>query len=256
MPPIPVVLIVGRPLLRHGLEATFRVHPAVVIRGVAESIDEIQAVVTRHRDAVIVSELSLGGAEAISIYKHIRACAPRARVVYITGTVGADALENALKGGGRALLSTTTSVADIVAVLERVARGDHVLLEQVLADAAATRAVVEAYAALSRNGHIATPDVLTTREREVLQGLAVGLTLPELADRIGVRQSTIRTHCLRLYARLGVNSRMGAVRRGVERGLVPEHVLREAVAAERAQRARASSAAAAAAARISPHDDS
>jgi DNA-binding NarL/FixJ family response regulator len=62
---------------------------------------------------------------------------------------------------------------------------------------------------------------LTAREREVLQVAAEGLTAREIAERLGVRERTVTTHLARIYQKLGVRTRVAAVRAATQSGLVP-----------------------------------
>jgi len=61
---------------------------------------------------------------------------------------------------------------------------------------------------------------LTARELEVLTLAAEGLTAREMAERLGVSERTITTHLGRIYGKLGVGSRLAAVRLAVRSGLV------------------------------------
>ena len=61
---------------------------------------------------------------------------------------------------------------------------------------------------------------LTEREREVLCVAAEGLTAREIAARLGVRERTVTTHLARIYGKLGVGSRLAAVRLAAQSGLV------------------------------------
>ncbi len=63
-------------------------------------------------------------------------------------------------------------------------------------------------------------DRLTHREREVLNVAAEGLTAREIADRLGVRERTVTTHLSRIYGKLGVRTRVAAVRVATLSGLV------------------------------------
>ena len=62
--------------------------------------------------------------------------------------------------------------------------------------------------------------LLTQREREVLAVAAEGLTAREIAARLGVRERTVTTHLGRIYGKLGVGSRLAAVRMAARSGLV------------------------------------
>jgi DNA-binding NarL/FixJ family response regulator len=61
---------------------------------------------------------------------------------------------------------------------------------------------------------------LTRREHQVLQVAAEGLTAREIARHLGVRERTVTTHLGRIYGKLGVNSRVGAVIEAARSGLV------------------------------------
>ncbi|WP_394649759.1 LuxR C-terminal-related transcriptional regulator, partial [uncultured Deinococcus sp.] len=61
---------------------------------------------------------------------------------------------------------------------------------------------------------------LTPRERDVLEQLAAGLSNKRVARELGVSESTVKFHVQALYAKLGVQSRAGAVARGIALGLV------------------------------------
>lgn len=236
--PVPVVLAASKPLLVYGLEATLRVNRAITIRGVATTVRELEPLVLRTPAAVVVSELTLDGHPPLAVRAFVRDWAPAAPLVFVASTFTAAALFEAMRAGGAALIATAAAVEETVSLLVRVARGEHMLVEQVLADRDASRAVVSAYAAFGLDGRFPTQDLLTVREHEVLRGLALGRTNQELATEFGVGVATIKTHCVRLYARLGVDNRTAAVRVGIEHGLIPIQVLREAVAADRAQRER------------------
>ena len=61
---------------------------------------------------------------------------------------------------------------------------------------------------------------LTERERQVLSVAAEGLTAREIASRLGVRERTVTTHLARIYGKLGVGSRLAAIRMATRAGLV------------------------------------
>lgn len=62
---------------------------------------------------------------------------------------------------------------------------------------------------------------ITPRELEVLQLIAEGLSTRQIADRLSVSDNTVKTHCSRLFDKLGVNRRTQAVQTGKQLGLLP-----------------------------------
>jgi len=64
------------------------------------------------------------------------------------------------------------------------------------------------------------PDSLSARELEVLGEMALGITNREIADKLCISQATVKTHVLSIFGKLGVSSRMLAVQKGREKGLI------------------------------------
>jgi two-component system nitrate/nitrite response regulator NarL len=61
---------------------------------------------------------------------------------------------------------------------------------------------------------------LSERERQVLEGFARGMSIPQLAGELFLGASTVKTHAQRLYEKLGVNDRAAAVAEAMRRGLL------------------------------------
>lgn len=116
----------------------------------------------------------------------------------------------ALEAGARGYLAKDASRADVVSAVEQVARGRTVVppdLAGALADQIRLRATTDA-------------PVLSERERQVLDGFARGLSIPQVAAELYVAPSTVKTHTQRLYEKLGVSDRAAAVAEAMRRGLL------------------------------------
>ena len=70
------------------------------------------------------------------------------------------------------------------------------------------------------SGGASSMSSLTEREREVLVVAAEGLTARQIATQLGVRERTVTTHLARIYGKLGVGSRLAAIRMAARSGLV------------------------------------
>ncbi|WIV44751.1 response regulator [Glutamicibacter nicotianae] len=125
------------------------------------------------------------------------------RVVVLTTFDDDEYLFGALQAGAHGFLLKSAEPQAIIMGVRAAARGESVLDPQVTARILARALAVPEAAALPE---------LTGREREVLRGIGEGLSNPQLAQRLGIGQSTVKTHVSQVLAKLGVSTRLQAAR--------------------------------------------
>ncbi len=125
------------------------------------------------------------------------------RVVVLTTFDDDEYLFGALQAGAHGFLLKSAEPQAIILGVRAAARGESVLDPQVTDRILARALAVPEPAALPE---------LTGREREVLQGIGEGLSNPQLAQRLGIGQSTVKTHVSQVLAKLGVSTRLQAAR--------------------------------------------
>lgn len=126
------------------------------------------------------------------------------RVIVLTTFDDDDYLFGALQAGAHGFLLKTAEPQAIIDAVRAAGRGQSVLDPQV------TARVMER--ALAAAPPAALPEGLTAREREVLQGIGEGLSNPQLAQRLGIGESTVKTHVSAVLAKLGVSTRLQAAK--------------------------------------------
>ncbi|CBT74931.1 MAG TPA: DNA-binding response regulator [Glutamicibacter sp.] len=127
------------------------------------------------------------------------------RVVVLTTFDDDQYLFGALQAGAHGFLLKSAEPQAIIMGVRAAGRGESVLDPQVT-----SRILARALA--PEPGTAKLPDGLTGREREVLDGLAEGLSNPQLAQRLGIGQSTVKTHVSQVLAKLGVSTRLQAAK--------------------------------------------
>lgn len=130
---------------------------------------------------------------------------PRWRAAHAAGFHGAVAFP-AIRAG------------EVIAVIELVSRDEPELTERLKRSLAAIGYVLGDFLAHRRG--ILDEQVITERQVEVLELAARGLSLGEIAERLVVSPSTVKTHLANSYARLGVKNRAAAVAEAIRRGSV------------------------------------
>jgi DNA-binding NarL/FixJ family response regulator len=146
----------------------------------------------------------------------------RPRTIALTTFADDASVLGALRAGARGYLTKDAGADDIRAAVEAVARGDAALdpavQHHVVAALSATRSPAGgAGAAAAAEPEL--PDGLTPREAEVLGLIAAGLTNAEIAERLVVSQTTVKSHVNHIFAKAGVRDRAQAVVYAYENGL-------------------------------------
>jgi len=207
-----VLIADDQALIRAGLSALLR---AAGLDVVGEAENGVQAVelAAALRPDVIVMDIRMPVLDGLDATEQILTAAPAARILVLTTFDLDEYVYRALAAGAAGFLLKETPPAAIVAAVHAVAAGD------VLISPAVTQRLVETYALHHRR---ATADLagLTARETEVLRLVAHGLSNAQIAARLVVSESTVKTHVKNLMGKLGLSSRAQAVVAGYESGLV------------------------------------
>lgn len=215
---IRVLVVDDQTLVRSGLALVVRTAPDMEV--LAEAVDGLDAVDRlRRADAdVVLMDLRMPRLDGIEATRRIVSDHPATRVLVLTTFEDDRDVFSALRAGASGYLLKDVVPEELLAAIRAVHAGDAVLAPSV------TRRVLDAVDfALPAAGEPATePDAvaLTDRERDVLAAMADGLSNREIADRLSVSETTVKTHVGRLLLKLDARDRLQAVVYAVQRGLV------------------------------------
>ncbi|MFB6572731.1 MULTISPECIES: response regulator [Streptomyces] len=195
-------------VVRAGLRALLSADPGIEVVGEAATGEEALAVAAQRRPDVVLMDLSLGtGIDGIEATRRIVAEVPGTRVLVLT-TYDTDAdVTRAVQVGATGYLLKAERPEELFAAIAAAAEGRAVL------SAPAANRVMERV----RKPHAA----LTERQLDILGQLARGLGNREIARALFISEATVKTHLVRIYAKLGVETRAGAVAAAKEQRLIP-----------------------------------
>jgi DNA-binding NarL/FixJ family response regulator len=166
----------------------------------------------RYSPHVALVDLFVGDEAGTDIAHRIREAHPGTRVLLISGA-GRISATAARAAGAAGFVTKDRSATEIVEAIRRVGAGDDVFEPHPEADAAArTNAVPGQSRPVSQR--------LTTREREVLQLMAAGLTNAEIAAQLRLSPNTVKEHASSVFRRLGARNRTDAVLRAQRLGIL------------------------------------
>ncbi|WP_051300728.1 response regulator [Actinomadura rifamycini] len=206
-----VVVVDDHPVVRAGLLAILGGRPDIEVVGEAADGAEALAVVARARPDVVLSDLRMPGPDGAELIARLAAAAPRTRVLVLTTYDGAADVVPAIDAGAVGYLLKDSPREELFRGLRAAARG-----RSVLAPTAAAR-LIDRVRAPARP----PAGALSEREVEVLSLVAEGASNREVAAALFLSQATVKTHLVRIFAKLGVSDRTAAAVAAGDRGLLP-----------------------------------
>ncbi len=208
-----VLVVDDQQIVREGLATVLDLLPDVSVVGSAANGAEALELVARRRPDVVLMDLHMPELDGVAATRRIVAEHPSSAVLILT-TYGEDddALE-ALRAGARGVLTKDAGHEEISRALHQAAAGHMTLAAPLQARLLALTAPPDVPARTE------LPDGLTAREAEVLGLIAAGFTNREIAQRLVVSETTVKTHINHVFAKVDARDRAAAINYANEHGL-------------------------------------
>ena len=214
-PPVVRVLIADdQTVVREGLVMLLQLSPGIEVVAAAADGDEATHLARRHRPDVVLMDLRMPRCDGVAATRRILSELPSTRVIVLTTYADDDSVFAALEAGARGYLTKDATAAVIQQAIRTVFAGEALL------DPSVQRRLLEH--TLSRGGIAPTPvfpDGLTQREAEVLREIAAGRSNREIADRLSIGETTVKTHVNNIFSKAGLRDRAQAVVYAIRNGL-------------------------------------
>jgi DNA-binding NarL/FixJ family response regulator len=208
---IRVVLVDDHPVVRDGLAGQIAGQDDLTVVGEAAGGHEALALVERVQPDLVVTDLRMRSGDGVELIEALRRRVPPVAVLVLT-TYGTEAdLVPALEAGATSVLLKEASRQELFHAVRRTSRGETVL----------SPAVAELLVRRYRAGGPADGVSLSPRELEILSLVADGTANREIGRTLHISETTVKTHLVRVYAKLEVSDRAAAVASAYRRGLLP-----------------------------------
>jgi NarL family two-component system response regulator LiaR len=208
-PPIRVMLVDDHTMVRRGLATFLKVFDDLALAGEAASGEDAIRLCAEVLPDVVLMDMVMPDMDGVTATRAIRQQFPNVQVVALTSFKEEERVQNALQAGAIGYLLKDVSADELAQAIRAAHAGRATLSPE------AAQALVQAATQPPTAGY-----GLTKRERDVLNLLVEGLNNTQIADRLVVSPSTIKSHVSHILAKLGVASRTEAAAFAVRHGLV------------------------------------
>ncbi|MCX4817287.1 MULTISPECIES: response regulator transcription factor [unclassified Streptomyces] len=212
-----VLIVDDQALQRLGFSMLLEQYPDLSTVGEATHGGEAVRLAAELRPDVVLMDVRMPGMDGIEATRRIVQSGGRSRVLVLTTFDLDEYAYAALRAGASGFLLKDALPEELVAGIRAVAAGDAVISPGL------TRKLIDAFADRMPGR---TPeqdrrlDALTEREREVLTVMAAGWSNTEIAERLSLAESTVKSHVSRILAKIGARDRVQAVIFAYDAGLV------------------------------------
>jgi two-component system, NarL family, response regulator DevR len=207
--PIRVLIVEDHRVVAEGLSALINYQSDMKVVGNVGSVAECMTAATELNPDVVLLDFRLpdgSGADAAAVIRGLR---PAAKMIFLTRDDTDSARFAAVQARASAFPHKSRAAAEVVAAIRDVARGKMLITPRTIATLLAKRRAIEAQ--LAR---------LTAREKEVLTLMAEGYASRAIAEELHISYTTVRTHIRGLGGKLAVHSKLEAIVKARELGLI------------------------------------
>jgi DNA-binding NarL/FixJ family response regulator len=213
---IRVLIVDDQALVRDGFRMILELDDEIEVVGEAEDGKAALAAVAKLRPDLVLMDIRMPGLDGLETTRRLMLQPDPPKVLVLTTYDADEYVYDAMKAGASGFLLKDVRKGQLVRAVRTVAAGDSLL------DSGITKRLIERFLGRSR----LPPDgealirQLSTREMEVLKLIAAGLTNAEIAERLVLGESTVKTHVARILAKLDLRDRVQAVVLAYESGIV------------------------------------
>ena len=212
---ISILIVDDHSIVRRGIKSILENEPDYIIIDEAVNGEEAVQKAQELNPDVILMDLVMPGIDGIEAIRRIRESCPSTRILVLTSFSEDEKIFASIKAGAIGYLLKNTPAEDLERAIKSVAKGE-LHLQSVIA-----QKVLEEFKPITDCGK--PNEVLTVREQQILSLITQGCTNKEIAEKLSISVTTVKTHVSNILSKLHLRDRNEAARIGIRKGFIDRY---------------------------------
>ena len=215
MTKIRVLIAEDHTIVRQGLVALLKSEPDIEVAG--EASDGLEAIEMAQKMVpdVILMDIAMRNLNGLDATRKIKKLFPRMKVLVLTMYDNEEVIFQILKAGASGYLIKDTAMTELVSAIRAIQQGDSYLSPSI------SKKVIDEYIRRAEMGEQRdSNDPLSIREREILQLIAEGNSVPQVASLLCISKKTVEAHKNHIMEKLNIHDKVGLIKYAIRTGLI------------------------------------
>ena len=211
---IRVLLAEDHTIVRQGISALLRSEPDIEVAG--EASDGLEAIELAKKlvPDVVLMDIAMRNLNGLEATRKIKKLFPRTKVLVLTMYDNEEWIFQILKVGASGYLIKDSAMTDLISAIRAVHQGDSYLSPSI------SKKVIDEYIRKAEMGEKSSlEDLLSGREREILQLIAEGHSVPQIASLLCISKKTVEAHKNHIMEKLNIHDKVGLIKCAIRMGL-------------------------------------
>lgn len=211
---IKVLVADDHTILRQGIKALLDNQEGIEVIGEAKDGREALAIIEETLPDVVLMDIAMPGLNGLEATRRIKKKFPRMKVLVLTMYTNEEYIFQILNAGANGYLVKETAFQDLISAIKAVYKNEAFMSPSI------SKKVINSYIKRAQNDEQETCEILTTREREILQLIAEGNSSKKIAELLFISPKTVETHRTHIMDKLNIHNRTGLVKYAIRKGIV------------------------------------